>query len=84
MDDIVFTGPWITSTLSFSNGNCVQCAGWRKSSHSSYNGNCLEVGGGSCGIAVRDSKDPEGPALLFAADAWREFAASLKAGTLEA
>ncbi|MFF6811932.1 DUF397 domain-containing protein, partial [Streptomyces sp. NPDC012403] len=26
---------------------------------------------------VRDSKNPQGPALLFAADAWNRFLASL-------
>jgi hypothetical protein len=82
MDDIVFTGPWITSSLSFSNGNCVQCTGWRKSSRSMSNGQCAEVAPREGGIAVRDSKDPAGPALFFAADAWRKFAASLKAATI--
>ena len=82
MDDIVFTGPWITSSLSFSNGTCVQCAGWRASSYSGYNGNCVEADGCACGIAVRDSKDPDGPVLRFDAHAWRDFASALKAGTI--
>ena len=82
MDDIVFTGPWITSSLSFSNGNCVQCACWRKSSRSHANGSCAEVAPRQGGIAVRDSKDKGGPVLLFAADVWRDFAARLRAGTM--
>lgn len=32
------------------------------------------------GAAVRDSKDPEGPALRFTADAWRAFLAGVKSG----
>jgi hypothetical protein len=56
---------------------------WRKSSFSFSNGNCTEVATFDGFVGIRDSKDPEGPALFFAADAWREFAASLKAGTLE-
>jgi hypothetical protein len=39
---------------------------WAKSSYSGNNGNCVEVaalsGGGR---ALRDSKDPGGPALVF-------------------
>ncbi|MFB8235662.1 DUF397 domain-containing protein [Kitasatospora purpeofusca] len=30
-------------------------------------------------LAVRDSKDPEGPALAFPADAWRSFVAAVQA-----
>jgi hypothetical protein len=30
-------------------------------------------------VAVRDSKDPDGPKLAFAPDEWRRFAAGLKA-----
>ena len=31
-------------------------------------------------VAVRDSKDPGGPKLIFAADEWRSFTGSIKAG----
>ncbi|MFH9041457.1 DUF397 domain-containing protein [Streptomyces sp. NPDC017966] len=52
---------------------------WRKSSHSNdTGGDCVEVAVGLPGLApVRDSKNPQGPALLFAADAWNRFIASL-------
>jgi hypothetical protein len=47
---------------------------WRKSSHSGSGDNCVEVaslpGGGH---AVRDSKDPGGPALMFTPDEWTAF-----------
>jgi hypothetical protein len=47
---------------------------WRKSSYSGNNGgNCVEVGTTSQAIAVRDSKDPHGPALGFSRQAWREY-----------
>ncbi|SFF49536.1 protein of unknown function [Actinacidiphila alni] len=54
---------------------------WRKSSYSGSNGgNCVEVGDGIPGvIPVRDSKDPQGPALAFSADAWTAFVAAVKA-----
>jgi len=39
-------------------------AEWHKSSHSSQSGNCVEVARNLPGVvAVRDSKDPDGPAL---------------------
>jgi Domain of unknown function (DUF397) len=57
---------------------------WRKSSYSGSNGgNCVEVAGNLPGIvAVRDSKDPDGPALTFAPAAWRAFTTSIKRGEL--
>ncbi|MFH9227322.1 DUF397 domain-containing protein [Streptomyces lydicus] len=55
--------------------------GWRKSSYSgSSEGSCVEVlDGHPAGVPVRDSKDPHGPALLFAVGAWRAFIVSVKA-----
>ncbi|MFD7691226.1 DUF397 domain-containing protein [Streptomyces sp. NPDC059781] len=52
---------------------------WRKSSYSNEGGgDCLEVADNLPGLTpVRDSKNPQGPALLFAADAWNHFIASL-------
>ncbi|MEU3251336.1 DUF397 domain-containing protein [Streptomyces sp. NPDC006997] len=47
-------------------------SGWRKSSHSGGDsGDCLEVND-EVG-AVRDSKNPTGPALVFSPTAWRAF-----------
>ncbi|MFI8527558.1 DUF397 domain-containing protein [Promicromonospora sukumoe] len=34
-------------------------------------------------IAVRDSKDPDGPKLFFTASAWRILLERIKAGELE-
>jgi len=31
-------------------------------------------------VPVRDSKDPEGPALVFSVGAWSTFVSALKAG----
>ncbi|MGK4580946.1 DUF397 domain-containing protein [Kitasatospora sp. HPMI-4] len=56
-------------------------AAWIKSSHSSDAGQCIEVAPGYAGIMpVRDSKDPEGPTLVFPADTWQGFLAGIKAG----
>ncbi|HEV2372609.1 MAG TPA: DUF397 domain-containing protein [Streptosporangiaceae bacterium] len=51
---------------------------WVKSSYSANTGNCVEVARNVPGtIAVRDSKDADGPALQFAPAEWREFLASV-------
>ena len=55
---------------------------WRKSSYSGTNGgNCVEVGNAAPLVAVRDSKDPDGSMLAFAAGTWAAFAERVKAGT---
>ncbi|MFE6055485.1 DUF397 domain-containing protein [Kitasatospora sp. NPDC056446] len=56
-------------------------AKWRKSTYSAQEGQCVEVADGSPGrIPVRDSKDPDGPALVFPADAWQSFVTAVRAG----
>lgn len=55
-------------------------ATWRKSSYSSQNGACVEVATNlPAAVAVRDSKDPEGPGLVVPAAEWRAFVRGLKA-----
>lgn len=63
----------------------IDSATWRKSSYSGSNGgNCVEVAGNLPGIvAVRDSKDPDGPALTFTPADWRAFITSLRSGGLD-
>lgn len=56
---------------------------WRRSSHSTAANNCVEAALlGSGQLAVRDSKDLLGPALLFAPDAWAQFVRALSDGGL--
>lgn len=54
---------------------------WRKSSRS-QNGanNCVEVACLSAATAVRDSKDPDGPALVFHPQAFAGFVDGIRAG----
>jgi hypothetical protein len=58
----------------------LERADWRKSTFSSSNGgNCGEVARNLPGVvAVRDSKDPGGPALAFTPADWEAFTAALK------
>ena len=52
---------------------------WRKSTYSSGNGgNCVEVANAPRTVAVRDSKDPEGPKLAFTPARWQAFARTLR------
>ncbi|MEV7770038.1 DUF397 domain-containing protein [Kitasatospora sp. NPDC086791] len=56
-------------------------ASWFKSSHSDNGGTCVEVSPDFPGIVpVRDSKDPEGPALVFPIHVWQSFVAAAAAG----
>lgn len=59
-------------------------ATWRKSSYSSANGQCVEVrrlDGGE--VAVRDSKDRRGPALVFTPAEWSAFVSGAKDGEFD-
>ncbi|MEU3223227.1 DUF397 domain-containing protein [Streptomyces sp. NPDC006976] len=59
---------------------------WRKSSHSNPDGGaCIEVSDDFAAfVPVRDSKNPHGPALTFAAADWSSFVSAVKDGTLGA
>jgi Domain of unknown function (DUF397) len=58
----------------------LSSATWRRSSYSGGNGgNCVEVAVlPDARRAVRDSKDPDGGALVFGTGAWMAFIGSLK------
>ena len=60
---------------------------WRKSSRSQLS-NCVEVGlpiqdPAADVVAVRDSKDPHGPALLFSRGVWDDFLTATKDGEFD-
>ncbi|MFC4590377.1 DUF397 domain-containing protein [Sphaerisporangium corydalis] len=59
----------------------LSTAVWRKSSHSSDNGGqCVEIAVNLPGVvAVRDSKIPDGPNLIFGPSEWRSFVIGVKA-----
>lgn len=60
--------------------NTQNAVTWRKSSRSGYNGNCVEFAQLDNTIAVRDSKNPTGPALLFPGWEWSRFIQATKQG----
>ncbi len=67
------------------NRNEYPGARWRTSRYSNGQGECVEVARNLPGIvAVRDSKDPDGPRLAFGRAQWRAFAARVKAGVSKA
>ncbi|WP_335977892.1 DUF397 domain-containing protein [Streptomyces sp. CA2R106] len=57
---------------------------WFKSSYSNNGGDCVEVAANLVDVQgvvpVRDSKNPDGPALVFPTDAFASFVAGVKAG----
>ncbi|MFI6081419.1 DUF397 domain-containing protein [Streptomyces sp. NPDC051217] len=66
--------------------NASTLSGWRKSSHSgNEGGSCVEVlDDYPSGVPVRDSKHPQGPALVFSAAGWSSFVAAVKSEDLAA
>ena len=60
--------------------------GWRKSTYSgNEGGSCIVVlDGYPTGVPVRDSKDLQGPALVFPSTGWKSFVTAIKDGYLSA
>ncbi|MEV5485227.1 MULTISPECIES: DUF397 domain-containing protein [Streptomyces] len=79
---------WRKSSYSnTSGGDCIEvsddfltAANWRKSSYSNTSGGeCIEIADNLPALVpVRDSKNPQGPALVFSATAWGSFVAAVK------
>ncbi|KWW99000.1 hypothetical protein LI90_631 [Carbonactinospora thermoautotrophica] len=66
----------------FDRGDLARAA-WRKSSFSGAQSDCVEVAPVAGVIAVRDSKNPHGPKLVFTHDEWTAFTSGVKAGEFD-
>ncbi len=59
-------------------------AAWRKSRHSNPSGNCVEAALlPAGGVAVRNSRYPDGPALIFTQAEWDAFLLGARDGEFD-
>lgn len=55
------------------NDSVRESLSWLKARSSTANGHCLEVAAAVGNIAIRDSKDPDGPILIYTPSEFRAF-----------
>lgn len=53
---------------------------WRTSARSGSGEQCVELARSPRGVAIRDSKDRQGPRLSLAPAAWESFVSAVKDG----
>jgi Domain of unknown function (DUF397) len=56
---------------------------WRKAQRSVGNGACVELAPVNGMVAMRDSKDPDSPVLMYTAAEWHAFLHGAKAGEFD-
>ncbi|MGW4033421.1 DUF397 domain-containing protein [Streptomyces sp. NPDC004838] len=57
---------------------------WTKSSHSNATGNCVELAALPDGsVAIRNSRDPQGPALIYTREEMVAFVAGARGGDFD-
>ncbi|WP_327354695.1 DUF397 domain-containing protein [Streptomyces sp. NBC_01304] len=77
-----------SSYSSDTGGDCIECApldgaAWRKSSYSGdTGGECVEIAHLNPHVAVRDSKNPQGPAFTVSPEAFARFVEAAVQGEL--
>jgi hypothetical protein len=77
-------GDEVSKTLHIKSAALLGGLTWTKSLHSGKNGNCVELArldGGE--IAVRNSRDPHGPALIYTRSEVAAFLAGAKDGEFD-
>jgi hypothetical protein len=66
-----------------STGSVLRDLAWRKAQLSVSNGACVELAPVNGMVALRDSKDPDGPVLVYTAAEWHAFLHGAKAGEFD-
>ena len=66
-----------------STGSMLRGLPWRKAQSSVGNGACVELAPADGNVALRDSKDPDGPVLIYTAAEWRAFLHGAKGGEFD-
>lgn len=56
---------------------------WLKAQYSTVNGQCVEVASTVDKVAIRDSKDPNGPILVYTANEFRAFLDRARSGEFD-
>ena len=64
-------------------GSMLRDLPWRKAQRSVANGACVELAPVDGMVAMRDSKDPDGPVLMYTAAEWGAFLHGAKAGEFD-
>ncbi len=64
--------------------SAIRIARWRKSRHSNSSGDCVETASlPAGGMAVRNSRHPDGPALIFTRSEWEAFVRGVRDGEFD-
>jgi uncharacterized protein DUF397 len=56
---------------------------WVKARASTYNGQCVEIASAPGKIAIRDSKNPTGPILVYTPAEFKAFLSSVRNGEFD-
>lgn len=64
-------------------GSMLRGLAWRKAQSSVGNGACLELAPHNGMVAMRDSKDPDGPVLMYTSTELQAFLLAAKAGEFD-
>ena len=64
-------------------GSAFRGLAWRKAQRSVGNGACVELAPLDGMVAIRDSKDPSGPVLVYTPAEWHAFLHGAKTGEFD-